>query len=88
MFRFDNGDPVLFNPIANAIMDTFIQLSRRRHLRDAADVKTHLALARRPVEVVSRLLTDLAEQGSRLVGGKPHDLAIAPNGDTESTTGD
>jgi len=88
LFRFNNGDPVLFNPIADAIMGTFSQLWMRNQLRDAADAKTHLALARRPVDVVSRLLADLAKPGSRLIGGKPHDLAIAPTGETESTSGD
>jgi hypothetical protein len=85
---FNNGDPVLFKPIADAIMGTFKQLWSRKQLRDASDAKTHLDLARRPVEVVSKLLADFTAPGTRVVGGKPHDLAIAPNGETESSTGD
>ncbi len=88
IFRFNNGDPVLFNPIANALLDTAQRLAARRHLRQPADANLYLSLARRPVEVVSKFLADLSLPEMRLIGGKPHDLAIAPNGTTESTTGD
>jgi hypothetical protein len=87
MFGFNNGDPVLFNPIARAIFATFQELSRRGQLR-GADYQTHLSLVRRPVEVVSKLLTDLANANGRLIGGKPHDLAVSHNGEYTSTTGD
>jgi hypothetical protein len=29
MFRYNNGDPAMFNPIANAIVDNLIELARR-----------------------------------------------------------
>jgi hypothetical protein len=88
MFLFNNGDPVLFNPIANSILTSFAELSRRGHLKDPTSFKTHLSIARRPVEIVSNLLTDFAAPDKRLVGGKPHDLAVCPGGDYHSTTGD
>jgi hypothetical protein len=88
LFHFNNGDTLLFNPIASSIFLTFSQLLGRQQLRNPTDVKTHLSLARRPVEVVSKLLSDLAKPGFRLIGGKPHDLAISPNGTYESSTGD
>lgn len=88
LFHFNNGDTLLFNPIAHSIFSTFSLLLQRGQLRDPADVKTHLSLVRRPVEVASKLLSDLAKPGSILIGGKPHDLAIAPNGTYKSTTGD
>jgi hypothetical protein len=88
MFRFNNGDPRLFNGIANAILNSFLVLSSRGHLHQPTSAATHLSIARRPVEVVSRLVADFVEPGRRLVGGKPHDLAVSPGGTYESTTGD
>jgi hypothetical protein len=87
MFLFNNGDPVLFNPIANSILASFTELSRRGHLKDPTSLETHLSIARRPVEIVSKLLTDFAAPSTRLVGGKPHDLAVSPRGEYHSTTG-
>jgi hypothetical protein len=88
MFRFSNGDPALFNPIANCVLDTFAQLSSRGQLREPSSVETHLSIARRPVEIVSRLLADFAAPATRLIGGKPHDLAVTFGGIYQSTTGD
>ena len=88
MFRFNNGDPALFNPVADSVLNTFATLYSRGHVHDSASARTHLSLVRRPVDVVSRLLAEIAEQGSRLIGGKPHDLAVSPTGQYESTTGD
>lgn len=87
IYWFNNGDPLLFNPIANALSSIANQLAVRRELRPF-DAKTHLSLARQPIEIVSRILTDLSSPRTRRIGGKPHDLAIAPDGTTESTTGD
>lgn len=88
MFRFNNGDPLLFNGVANAILNSFLLLSSRGHLHQPTAAATHLSIARRPVEVVSRLVADFVEPGRRLVGGKPHDLAVSPGGTYESTTRD
>lgn len=88
MFRFNNGDPTLFNPVANSVLDSLIELSRRGHLKDPTSSLTHLSIARSPVEIVSKLLAELADPGRRLVGGKPHDLAVSPGGVYESRTGD
>jgi hypothetical protein len=88
MFRFNNGDPALFNPIGDSVLNTFSTLYGRGHVHDSTSVQTHLSLVRRPVEVVSKLLKDLAEPASLVIGGRPHDLAISPSGQYESTTGD
>jgi hypothetical protein len=88
MFRFNNGDPALFNPIAKCVLDTFAQLSSREQLTEPSSVETHLSIARRPVEIVSRLLADFAAPATRLIGGKPHDLAVNSGGIYQSTTGD
>lgn len=88
MFMFNNGDPVLFNPIAKAMMDSFLELSARGHLMHPTSYRTHLSLARRPIEAVAKLLVDVADPATRLIGGKPHDLAVSPGGVYYSTTGD
>ena len=87
LFHFNNGDTLLFNPIAYSIFSTFSLLLQRGQLRDHADVKTHLSLVRRPVEVASKLLSDLANPGSIVIGGRAHDLAVSHNGMYETTTG-
>jgi hypothetical protein len=84
---FNNGDPNLFTPFANATRDTVIELLRRKQLKDWTSLRTHLAIARRPIEIVSKLLGDLAPD-TRHIGGKPHDLAVNRDGVYESTTGD
>jgi hypothetical protein len=88
MLVFNNGDPRLFNPIAESLFTAMEEVHRRGLLRDPTDAETHLALVRRPIEVVSGLLRDFAKPNMRIIGGKPHDLAIAPSGDVTSTTGD
>lgn len=88
LLQFNNGDTALFNPVAVSIFSTVHVLSTRQQLRGLTDVQTGLALVKRPIEIVSKLLTDLAKPQSRLVGGKPHNLAITPKGEYHSTTGD
>ncbi|HUM06584.1 MAG TPA: hypothetical protein VLT90_14050, partial [Terriglobales bacterium] len=88
MFRYNNGDPALFNPVADAILDRFIELARRGVLNDPSSQKTHCGLVRLPIEIVSNLLSDFARKGTRLIGGKPHDLCVSPTGDFWSSTGD
>lgn len=87
MFRFNNGDPTLFNPVADSVLGTFATLYGRGHVREPTSARTHLSLVRRPVDVVSKLLADMAAP-SRVIGGKPHDLAVSPGGQYESTSGD
>lgn len=87
IFGYNNGDPELFNPIANAIFQDFVTLSRRSVLSEPSSKEAHCALVRRPVEVVTRLLSDFARADTRVVGGKTHDLCILPNGEYWSGTG-
>lgn len=88
MFRFNNGDPALFNPVAASIQDSVAELSRRGQLKDPSSAETHLAIARSPIDIVSKLLKELAVSGTKLVGGKLHDLAVSPGGVYKSQTGD
>jgi hypothetical protein len=88
MFRFNNGDPALFNPAANGIHDAFFELIRRGLLKDPNSDRTHSALAREPIQLISRLLRDFTKTETQLIGGKLHDLCISPEGKCTSFSGD
>lgn len=88
MLIYNNGDPVMFNAAAYAMLGVFGALARRGELTESGRVETYLAMARRPIEVVSKAQLDFCREGARVVGGRPHDLAITPNGQYKSTTGD
>jgi hypothetical protein len=88
LLRFVNGDPVLFNPVADATFSVFEELGRRGALDDPESVATHLAMVRRPVEMISNLLIEFCPEGKRRVGGKPHDLAVRHGPRYQSNTGD
>jgi hypothetical protein len=88
MFLYNNGDPVLFNEAANSVGNVFRELMKRGILDEPSSRRTHCALARRPIEIISKLLVDFSEKGKRAIGGKPHDLCVSPGGDCWSTTGD
>jgi hypothetical protein len=88
LLSFNNGDPMLFNSVANAVFDTFQELLRRGVVRDPLDPRTHAAFIRRPIELISRLLGDFCVKGSRAIGGRTHDLCILPDGTYCSTCGD
>jgi len=85
---YNNGDPALFNPAANGMATMFIELARRGLSSQQQDIRKFLAMARRPVEIVANAQQDFCDPGKRIVGGKPHDLAITPDGLYLSTTGD
>lgn len=88
-FRFNNGDPQVFNPLADAIQSTgFGILSRRVGGAASAGPQEWLSLARRPVEVACDLHRDLLGVGTRTVGGRAHDLLVRPDGVYASTSGD
>ena len=88
MLIYNNGDPVLFNNAANAVLGMFRELAARGSLAQPGNVMTYLAMARRPIEVVSEAQHDFCRERARVVGDKPHDLAITPKGEYISTTGD
>jgi hypothetical protein len=88
LLTFNNGDPLLYSSAANGIFAMFQQIASRGILADPDSLKMWAALARRPVEIVSAAQRDFCRRGQRIVGGKSHDMAIAPNGQSLSTTGD
>lgn len=85
---FNNGDPVLFNPAANALFSAFMTLKNRGNLKQPFGPKECRDLARRPVEIVKNVQRDFCSDGKKIVGGKVHDLSITPRGVYESGTGD
>lgn len=87
IYIFNNGDPVLFNAAAGSILNIIGEVQRRGHIR-ASDAATHRAMARRPIQIISELLSSFAKKESRVIGGKPHDLAISPDGSYSSDSGD
>lgn len=88
MLIYNNGDPFMFNPAAEAILTMIRELARRGNLAYPDNVATYRAIVRRPIEIVSRVQLDFARQETRTVGGKPHDLAVTPNGEYSSDSGD
>jgi hypothetical protein len=86
---YNNGDPLMFNPVANGISLALRQLSDRRILKHIDIRESLIALAQRPIDVVSAIQRDFCEEGTRLVGGRIHNLAInGTTGEYYSTSGD
>ena len=85
---FNNGDPSMFMPVAEAIAKLIGEIEKRGNLVDASEVGTYQRLARRPIEVVCAAQRDFARKGRRTVGGMVHDIAITPTGGYYSRSGD
>jgi len=85
--RFNNGDPALFNTVANALQDAVSLLRDRGRLRNLG-VPEHIALTQRFVELVAEIQRDVGRAEDRRVGGRIHNLAITPDGRYSSTSGD
>jgi len=63
-------------------------LVARGVLKDLQTPQAVCALARRPIEVVMAVQRDFCSSEDVRVGGRPHDLAITPEGEYWSGTGD
>jgi hypothetical protein len=85
---YNNGDPIMFNKAANTILSSINDLAQRGLLLDHIDVGICQAIARRPIEIISQIQADFCRKNAKLVGGKPHSLAITPGGEYFSQTGD
>ncbi len=86
MLMFNNGNTKLFNPAAKAILEMIDELRKARNFLRTEEVKTYCDIARRPLEIVSKVQQDFCREGTRAVGGRIHDLAITPSGDYFSTS--
>lgn len=85
---YNNGDPVMFNSAANAIFSGMRILAERQQLAPIDTPEKHIAIVRRPVEMVSAIQRDFCRIGDRVVGGRPHDLVVTPMGGFSSTSSD
>lgn len=88
ILTFNQGDPRLFNPAANAVFEMIRTLYATKRLEDLDDAHRMCMLARTPVEQVSSIQRALCKTGSITVGGKTHDLAVTSGGVYYSTSGD
>lgn len=88
MLTYNNGDPVMFNNAARGISMMLRELSLRRNLIQSGNIEIYQQMVRTPIEVVSNIQKKFAREGTRLVGGKIHDLSITPQGEYKSTSGD
>lgn len=87
-FRFNNGDPEMYNGIANAVHDGGVLVFRRVAGERATLQPAHWAsLCLRPVEIVADLQRDFAGAGRRRVGGRPHDVTVTPPREFVSRSG-
>lgn len=84
---FNNGDPVLSNQAAKGLGAMVNEIARRGQLRAPDEIATYRAIARRPIEIVAKAQLDFCRPGTRLVGGRLHDLAVTPDGLYSSSTG-
>lgn len=85
--QFNNGDPALFNPVADAFLDMIGQAGKRG-VRPTMDPQRWRALARRPVEAVADMARDFVKPEYRIVGGRIRDLILTPDGRYFSSSGD
>ncbi|MCC6653066.1 MAG: hypothetical protein IT348_18070, partial [Candidatus Eisenbacteria bacterium] len=85
--RFNNGDPVLFNTLANSLQDSVAVLRQRGQLRQLG-VSEYAAIAHRSVELVAEIQREIGRPEARRVGGRVHNLAVTPSGTYSSTSGD
>lgn len=88
IFVFNNGDPVLFNPAANAILNMFMTATDRKVLKKESDYKNYMRLVSIPIEMIKKVQSDLFEKDYVRVGGQIHHLLITKRGDFISDTGD
>ncbi len=88
LLLYNNGDPLMFNSAAASIFSMFKVAAQRNILKVPTSAKAHREIARWSIELVSRMQRDFVQDGYQMVGGKPHDLSVTPNGEYESDSGD
>lgn len=103
MFIYNNGDPLLFNPVAQALLDSFRVIRMRGALRNADLVETYRDLAKSAIDIVCDIQEKFVQEeripaqgeprrfvlrGQRKIGGRRHALAVTAGGDYLPLTGD
>ncbi len=85
LFIYNNGDPALFMNFANAFADSIRIMDQRKSLRNDLGVPREVAI--RSIETVARAQKAFTKPGRQLIGGRPQDLTIFPDGRMLSDTG-
>jgi len=85
---YNNGDPIMFNPFANAFFKSFNEAQRRGVTKSIDAVEDTVPIVRLPIEIVRSIQRNFYKPDKKLVGGRVHDLSIADNGTMKSTSGD
>lgn len=85
--RFNNGEPDLFNPAADATQAMLAIANKRRVLAHIDSTRLR-QWTRLPVEMVAQVQRRFLRAGTATVGGRIHDLSVTPGGKYESDSGD
>lgn len=88
MIWYNNGDPEFYNVIASSIFGSFNLTKIRNKLKAFKSVIELVPLAKRPIEIIAQMQSDFYKSDKRIVGGRIHDIAVNPNGNYFSTSGD
>src|SRR5574341_700447 len=88
LLLYNNGDPRMFNPAANAIFSMIQTASIRNTLGISNDPRAYRRIVQFPIDLVSNFQREFFKKGYQVVGGKPHNLSVTPRGTYDSDTGD
>jgi len=84
--RFNNGDPELFNPLADAIMQMSMVLQSRVYLSTAKKIEAYRQWVREPIQAIADLQKRICKKNNRLVGGIVHDVIIYQSGNIQPSS--
>lgn len=88
IFIFNNGDPNMFNPLFSGYREAMNIAKKRNVIKNANDIEIYRNMARRPIEMVTKVQRDFYKKGNIIVGGRVHDLVIEKiTGKFTSTSG-
>jgi hypothetical protein len=87
VYTVNNGDPVMFNPAANAVFTMLREMIANRSAVYSDSPKAWQTLATLPIRMVSEFQEGTCVPLSRLVGGQIHDVVITKTGEPISSSG-
>lgn len=87
VYVVNNGDPVMFNPAANATFEMLRQMVTARSASYSDSPRAWQALATLPIKMVRDFQQDTHVPLSRLVGGRIHDVVITKTGEPLTSSG-
>lgn len=84
---FNNGDPQLFNPVANAIFEMSMTIRHRHIAKTGSDASFYRHWVCEPIRCIADLQKRLCKPGKRIVGGIVHHVLLHQSGNVECSTG-